>query len=71
MEMEAPFDGLLFEIILVSRRPSFSDEGTFFVRVRDKTMETLDWRPRKLRFQQTEKKTLGVPVLVVTAVTKQ
>ena len=47
-----------FEIILVSLHPSFSDKGTFSVRVREKTMETVDWRPRKLRFQQTEKKPL-------------
>ena len=25
------------------------------LRAREKTMETADWRPRKLRFQQTEK----------------
>ena len=47
-----------FQIILVSLHPSFSDKGTFSVRVREKTMETVDWRPRKLRFQETEKKTL-------------
>ena len=40
-----------FEII--GLRPSFSDEGTFFVRAREKTMETVCWRcPRKLRFQE-------------------
>ena len=47
--------------------PSFRDEGTFSVRAREKTMETVDWRPRKLRFQQREKTPLG-RVLVVTAV---
>ena len=31
-----------FEIILVSLRPSFSDKGTFSVRAREKTMETVD-----------------------------
>ena len=33
-----------FEIVLVSRRPSFSDAGTFSVTVRsrEKTMETID-----------------------------
>ena len=59
-----------FEIVLVSRRPSFSDEGTFSVTVRsrEKTMETVGWRPRKLRLQQREKNLWG-RVLVVTAVT--
>ena len=57
----------VFEIILVSLRPSFNDEGTFSVRAHEKTMETVDWHPRKLRFQQ-RKKSLGGCVLVVTAV---
>ena len=51
----------------LSFRPSFSDERTFSVRAREKTMETVDWRPRKLRFQKREKTPLG-RVLVVTAV---
>ena len=49
-----------FEIILVSLRPSFSDEGTFSVfsvtANACKTMERVDRRPRKLRFKQREKK---------------
>ena len=36
-------------------RPSFSDKVTFSVRARKKTMEPIDWRPRKPRFRQTEK----------------
>ena len=51
----------------LSFRPSFRDERTFSVRAREKTMETVDWRPRKLRFQQRGKTLLG-RVLVVTAV---
>ena len=51
----------------LSFRPSFSDEGTLSVRAREKTMETVDWRPRKLRSQQKGKTLLG-RVLVVAAV---
>ena len=45
----------------LSCRSSFSNEGTFSVRAREKTMETVDW------FQQRGKTLLG-RVLVVTAV---
>ena len=41
--------------------------GNLLVRVREKTMETVDWHPRKLRFQQREKSLQG-RVLVVTTV---
>ena len=59
-----------FEIILVSLRSSFNDEGTLSFRAREKTMERVDWRPQKHRFQQREK-TLRGRVLVVTALTKE
>ena len=58
---------LLKLLILIGLRPSFSDEGTFSVRAREKTMETVCWRcPWKLRFQQRGKAIQGL-VLVVTA----
>ena len=61
--------GVVIRINSLSFRPSFRDERTFSVRAREKTMETVDWRPRKPRFQQRGKTHLGrVSVLVVTAV---
>ena len=48
-----PLSWLLKLSIRIGLRPSFSDEGTFSVRAREKTMETVCWRcPRKLRFQE-------------------
>ena len=44
------------------------DEGTFSVKAREKTMETFDWRPRKLRSGFDKQKDPFSAVLVVTAV---
>ena len=48
--------------------PPFIQRRTFSVRAREKTMETVDWRPRKLRFQPERKENIRGRVLVVTAV---